>query len=340
MPALSGLACQANIYNSWTLNFKQKYVIMNNEKIVDKNIMKYVPGRTIVDEVGDSGWGQLLLPASSETKGKSNSGLSVMVFGSYFHGYLLLETLKKIEKRNPGRINIRGLVTDDPASPDAKISVKRRIWRMYDSPKTIWLETAMIESGLMGGMPVYTGKVKCDYFHELLSKWKPDVILVCVFGQIIDDFTINYPPLGIFNFHPSDLLSKYGAGPQPFQDLIDRDANTSKVTVHELTAQLDAGHVVGQSSDINVRFDDGSITDSILVIDDKMHTPIDIMATLLVRALVLQKEEGLSGKMHTIDFAKHFSADYKKMLMEPIHSKVPSDKLPMPSDKIDFSIQE
>lgn len=310
----------------------------NAEKTLDLNVLNDVAGRKITDDLGDSTWGQFFLPSPKEIPEYKMDGLRVAVFSSYLLGYLLLETLKKCEQHNPGRLNICGLVTDDPASPQAKISVKRRIWRLYEESEIINLETAMIESGLAGGMPVYTGKVKCDYFHELLTTWKPDVILVCVFGQIIDDFIINLPPMGIYNFHPSDLLSSHGAGPQPFQDLINRDAQTSKVTVHELTAELDGGHVVGQSSDVNVRFEDGSITDNILVIDDKMLKPIDHMATLLIQALVLQKEEGLKGKIHTIDFAKHFSAEYKKMLIEPIHTRKPSDKLPQPSNKIDFSI--
>jgi folate-dependent phosphoribosylglycinamide formyltransferase PurN len=310
----------------------------NAEKIVDANILHDVAGRKIINDVGDPGWGQLIIPAPQETSNKSEGGLRVVVFGSYLLGYKVLETLKKCEQANQGRINICGLVTDDPASPHAKISVKRRIWRLYDDSETVRLETAMIESGLTDGIPVYTGKVKTEYFHQLLDSWKPDVILVCVFGQIIDDYIINLPPHGIYNFHPSDLLSKHGAGPQPYQDLINRDATTSKLTIHELTAQLDGGHVVGQSSDVNVRFEDGSITDNILVIDDKMIQPADLMATLLIRALVLHKEEGLKGRIHTINFAKHFNPEYKKMLMEPIQSRIHSDKLPIPSDKLDFLI--
>jgi len=311
---------------------------MNNENIVDQKLIYDQSGRNIINDVGDSAWGQLILPASEELSNKSNSGLRVVVFGSYLLGYKILETLKKSEQANPGRVNLCGLVTDDPVNPNAKISVKRRIWRLYDDTEKINLETAIIESGLSGGMPVFTGKVKTEYFHELLASWKPDVILVCVFGQIIDDYIINFPKHGIYNFHPSDLLSKYGAGPQPYQDLINRDAKTSKVTIHELTAQLDGGHVVGQSSKVNVRFEDGSITDNVLVIDDKMIEPVDLMAKLLLRALVLQKEEGLKGRIQTIDFAKHFNPDYKKMLMKPILSREHSDKLPLPSHTIDYSI--
>ena len=95
----------------------------------------------------------------------------MVVFASYIQGWLLLETLKAFEKQHPSRLNIVGLVTDDPASSSAKISVKRRIWRLYDQQETTSIETSTIESGLKGGIPVYSGAVKTDYFWKLLKKW-------------------------------------------------------------------------------------------------------------------------------------------------------------------------
>lgn len=311
---------------------------MNPEEVVDKRIINDCPDRQIITNLGDSKWGQLILPGKEENPNKQDKGLRVVLFGSYLLGYLLGETLKKLEENNPDKINFIGLVTDDPASPKAKISVKRRIWRKYGAKETIGLETAMIESGLTAGVPVYTGAVKTDYFRNLLSQWNPDVILVCVFGQIIDVPIINYPSLGIYNFHPADLSAKYGAGPQPFQDLIDRGAKTSKVTIHHLTEDLDSGPIVGQSSPINVRFTDGSITNNILVLDDRMLQPIDYMGTLLIETLVKKKEAGLNEGIKTLDFAKHFSKSYKRELLEPITSTTPSKTLPMPSELINYNI--
>ena len=311
---------------------------MNAEEVVDKRIINDCPGRQIFSNLGDSKWGQLILPAKEENPNKKGKGLRVVLFGSYLLGYLLCETLKKLEDNNADKINFVGLVTDDPASPQAKISVKRRIWRKYGTKEIIGLESAMIESGLVAGVPVYTGAVKTDYFRNLLSQWNPDVILVCVFGQIIDAPIINFPSLGIYNFHPADLLAKYGAGPQPFQDLIDRDAKTSKVTIHHLTEDLDAGPIVGQSSPINVRFADGSITNDILVLDDRMLQPVDYLGTLLIETLVKKKEAGLQGSIKTIDFAKHFNDSYKRKLLEPITSTTPSKTLPMPSELINYNI--
>jgi len=303
-------------------------MINNLEEIVDEHLIHDDHGRKINSNVGDSGWGQLVLPSKKERNGKTDEGMRMVIFASYIHGWLLTETLKAFEKQNPSRLNIVGLVTDDPASSTARISVKRRIWRLYDQKEIIELETEMIESGLEGGIPVYTGAVKTEYFREVLKKWNPDVILVCVFGQIIDKPIINFPAYGIYNFHPADLLAGHGAGPQPFQDLIDRDAKTSKLTVHQLTIELDGGPILGQSPPVNVRFADGSITDNILVMEDIMIQPTEIMATLLTKALVLHKEKGMQGSMKKLDFAKHFDTKARKWLMQPVASKTPSKNLP------------
>ncbi len=310
----------------------------NAEHIVDANLILDDRGRKIQSSLGDSGWGQLIFPSEKETYNKTNQGLRVVVFGSYLLGYLLMETLHEFERRNPERLNIVGLVTDDPASPSAKISVKRRIWRKYNEDETIHLETAMIESGLKSGVPVYTGAVKTDYFRELLEKWNPDVILVCVFGQLIDAPIINYPKQGIYNFHPADLLAGHGAGPQPFQDLIDRQATTSKVTIHQLTTDLDAGPILGQLPPVNVRFADGSLTDNILVLDDKMLQPIDVMGALLAKTLILHYEAGRNGAVQKLDFAWHFNQKTKDWLMQPIISSEPSSDLPEPSKFVDYTL--
>ena len=230
------------------------------------------------------------------------------------------------------------MVTDDPVSPTAKISVKRRIWRMFDQKEIIDLETAIIESGLKSGIPVFTGAVKTEYFRKLMKKWNPDVILVSVFGQIIDEPIISYPKNGIYNFHPADLLAGYGAGPQPYQELIDRNAKTSKLTVHQLTVQLDAGPILGQSPPVNVRFSDGSITDNILVIDDKMIQVGDVIAALLIKTLILHKERGMKGPINKLDFGKHFNEKVRDWLMEPIPSNKHSEKLPIPSAYVDYQI--
>ena len=71
-------------------------------------------------------WGKRLLPAANERHAKCDQGLRILLIGSWTLGFLILETLKVLERGNPTRFNIVGLVTDDPMDPDAKISLKKR----------------------------------------------------------------------------------------------------------------------------------------------------------------------------------------------------------------------
>jgi folate-dependent phosphoribosylglycinamide formyltransferase PurN len=261
-----------------------------------------------------------------------------LVFASFLLGYLLLETLKELEKRNPGKINIVGLVTDDPANLKARISAEKRIWRLFNMRKKVELEKVMIESALASGIPCFTGEVKTESFRKLLAMWNPQAILVCVFGQILDRPIIDYPAFGIYNFHPADLVSHHGAGTKPYEDLIARRAECSKVTVHRVTEEVDAGPVVGQSPPINVQLKDGGFTNDVLVINDKMLVPIDRMAACLVSILVCKWVRGVSGCVEKLNFEELFPQEYKERLMQPIEEDIPKAELPLLDKEIKFAI--
>ncbi|MBI9037745.1 MAG: hypothetical protein JEY97_06390 [Bacteroidales bacterium] len=307
----------------------------NDEIPINKVLMADNDGRKVI-QVGDSRWGELIIPANTENPDKNSNGFRVLAINSFLLGYVLFETLKECEKRFPDKLNIVGLVTDDPANPNSKISLKRRIWRIYNEKERVVLESEMIEAALSFGVPCYTGEVKSDYFRKLLNYWKPDAILVCVFGQIVDAQIINYPKYGIYNFHPADLANHYGAGPRPYEDLINRNASTSKVTIHQITEDVDSGHIVCQSPPVNVRLENGKISDKILVLDDKMMKPIDKMGAALISALIRKKESGKTGKIDKLDVDNYFSDDYKKELMKPIISNIYIDTLPKIDKDLNF----
>lgn len=290
---------------------------------------KDYPDVKLIDNVGDSTWGRLVLPGTDETSDESSDPLKLVLICSYIQGHMVLDTVKAMADMNPGRIEIKGVVTDDPVDPNAKISVKRRIWRKYGEEETIYLENSIIESAIDASIPVYTGSVKTRYFHDLLGSWSPDAIIVCVFGQIIDSFVIDYPGMGIYNIHPADLKAGFGAGPQPFQDLINRNASTSRITIHQLSEELDSGHILGQSSPINIRYKDGSLPDDILILQDKILEPTVPMVYELVKTLVLKKSEGFTGKISHLDFSKHFTRELKQNLMKPIGEQKPKKDLPV-----------
>ncbi len=142
-------------------------------------------GRTFLPITG-SRWGELIMPAPDETSQPVAAGLRLVLFASFEFGYLALEAVKAYARRFPGRVQLVGLVTDDPVNQTARIGLKKRIWKYVDHDEIIAIETAIVESALREGVPAYTGEIKVDGFRNLLEAWKPDAIMSCVFGQVIE----------------------------------------------------------------------------------------------------------------------------------------------------------
>lgn len=283
-------------------------------------------------------WGELILPAMNETENKNTEGLKVLAICSWTLGFLAFETLKLMEKRLPGKLNLVGLVTDDPTDRNAKISKKRRFWRYYDKPRQEEFELGLVESALTFGIPCYTGDVKCEFFRNLLAEINPDLIIVSGFGQLIDQPIIDQPAYGIYNIHPADLLNHHGAGPQPWEDLIARKAKTTRVTIHKVSTTIDSGDIVGQSSLINVRLKNNEFTDNVRMIGEKTLLPVDHMVAELVCRILHRKNEGLKGPVNRIDFEKLFSRKFKNKLMEPVNPEKRGHLLPLPAEDIQFTV--
>lgn len=299
-----------------------------NENYLDRELINKDADRKVISNPEDSQWGQLILPGRNENLDKTNEGLRLLIIASYRTGGLLVKALTLFEKLFPDKLNIIGLITDDPASTDARISVKKRIWRLFDNEQRLDMEDDIIEHSLQAGVPVYTGAVKTEYAHKLLKQWDPEAIQVFVFGQIIDSPFITYPDLGIYNYHPADLVHHHGAGPRPYVDLLERDAKTSRFTIHQLSEELDSGHVIGQSPVINVRNKDGSITDNLLIIEDKMTEPVDFMAIILTNELIKKKQTKQAGKIETLNFVNYFTKEHKEFLKQPITETKSLESMP------------
>src|SRR5262249_49494980 len=193
--------------------------------------------------VAGARWGELILPASDEAAPRSSGGLRVVMFASFEFGYMALQSVKAYARRYPERVQLVGLVTDDPVNPTARIALNKRVWKFLDRDETFAIETAVVESALSDGVPAYTGEIKVDGFRDLLTAWRPDAIISCVFGQVIDAWIINRPAYGIYNFHPSDLAHGFGAGPAPADDLAARGMTSTVWSIHQVSEAVDAGHV-------------------------------------------------------------------------------------------------
>ncbi len=242
------------------------------------------PGRRFVTN-DDVRWGELVLPAPGENPDKGDSGMRVVALTSFPFGYLVLETVKAYECRFPGRLNLVGVITDDPVNSDARISLRKRIWNFVDPEHRLEIETATVEAGLSFGVPAYTGEIKNDWFRSRLREWRPDVILCCGFGQILDRPMLDLPSIGVYNFHPSDLAHSRGAGPAPFDAVKARNATTSCWTVHRMIEAVDQGPIVGSSPPIRVTDEDGALPEHPLPYYNKMADGLDHMVAAMLDAL-------------------------------------------------------
>jgi len=294
-------------------------------------------GRRIA-RVAGSRWGRLFLPASEEMAKKPHDGLRILCIGSWTLGLLTFETLLSQEARKSGGVRLVGLVTDDPLDVDAKISVKKRFWRYYDDSEREGYEWGILRRALSSGIPCYTGEIKCDVFREILVQWNPEAIVVAAFGQVIDETIITFPGYGIYNVHPSDLLHCHGAGPQPWEDIIERKASSTRVTIHKVSRTIDDGCIVGQSPEINVRLPDGSVSDDVRMIGEKTLVPVGPMVRELALALVDRKTIGARGPLDFLDFERIFSSDFKSRLMEPLDPVRRGHILPLPIGEEEYTV--
>jgi hypothetical protein len=293
-----------------------------NNRLIDYLVIRDRDERKF-RQVTDSRWGGLLEPAPGENPAKTDEGMRIALLCSWEFGYIVLETLKSIESDFPQKLNLVGLVTDDPISPDAKISVKKRIWSKLGIHEWVIDETSIIESALVHGTPVYTGEIKTGSFQHILQQWNPDAILVCVFGQLIDPYIISLPPYGIYNFHPSDLARNYGAGTAPYDDLAERHLESSVWTVHQVSEKIDSGHIVGQSPQICVLDKCNSLPKNPLVVYNRFAEALGPMVRILVEELYIRQERKAKGAIEKIDYPALYPAEIGKMLLKPIEAMEP-----------------
>jgi len=86
--------------------------------------------------------------------------------------------------------------------------------------------------------------VNAPRFIEYAKGLNVDLIVVCVFPQILKAAILHTPRLGVINCHPS-LLPRY-AGPQPEFWMLKKGEALAGVTVHVMTEGIDAGDIVAQ----------------------------------------------------------------------------------------------
>ncbi|MBP6978552.1 MAG: formyltransferase family protein [Bacteroidales bacterium] len=282
---------------------------------------------TVIRELA-SEWGELILPAS---KRKLQRGLRILLFGSTTAGHLVLKTLLHFDRNHPGKIDIRAVATDDTRDPLAKIGIRKRVWKYYSSQEQRSLMDLVIQEACSAGIPCYTGGVKNDYFKGLLQQWDPELILMCCFGQKIDGFIYRYPSYGMYNFHPSDLVSNIGAGAKPFESTILEGRTISKMILHMVTENIDGGPIVGISPPVSIVTSHGTYPDNFLVLQEKIPSICGWMTYGLLASILDRQDRGDHEMITSIDYERIIPRSVKEMLMEPVtNDPLKIKKLPFP----------
>ena len=107
------------------------------------------------------------------------------------------------------------------------------------------------------GLPVYTCSAKSDKAFEIISDFKPDLLFVVAYGQILPKRLLDAPRLYPVNVHFS-LLPKY-RGATPVNTALLNGDRISGTTVMVMGEELDSGDIL-LSSECEVSPDDNATT--------------------------------------------------------------------------------
>ncbi len=106
-------------------------------------------------------------------------------------------------------------------------------------------ESAVKRVAVQAGVPISQPKtLRTPEAFARLQSWRPDVIVVAAFGQILRQNVLDLPPHGCINVHAS-LLPRW-RGAAPVQAAIRAGDATSGVTIMRMDAGLDTGPILSQ----------------------------------------------------------------------------------------------
>lgn len=95
------------------------------------------------------------------------------------------------------------------------------------------------------GLPVIQPeKLKQPECMKQIEAWKPDLIIVVAFGQILRQNVLDLPPFGCLNVHAS-LLPRW-RGASPIQAAILHGDQVTGVTIMKMDAGVDTGAILAQ----------------------------------------------------------------------------------------------
>ncbi|MBX9702154.1 MAG: hypothetical protein K2X74_22150, partial [Acetobacteraceae bacterium] len=112
-------------------------------------------------------WGALLTPphaaeppdvaAPPDTVGDP---FRLVLFGSFWIGHTALRGALAYQRQGPSPARLVGVTTDDPISPRARISLRKRAWGLMTEEERLAVKLGLLGTALDAGVPVYTGEIK------------------------------------------------------------------------------------------------------------------------------------------------------------------------------------
>jgi len=143
-------------------------------------------------------------------------------------------------------IPLRALIESD-RSVDVVAVGSQHTPAHYNSkfPVRVACSTAIESLALRHGIALIELSGDWSAVVEQLTRVGPDVILVSCFGRKLPDNIISIPRYGCFNLHPS-LLPSF-RGPRPVFWQFRAGAEPLGISLHCVSAEIDAGDIVAQS---------------------------------------------------------------------------------------------
>ena len=270
-----------------------------------------------VETLEGARWGSLVAPHKALALDGADA-FRVVLFGSFWIGHAALRGILSYQRQGPAAARLAGVVTDDPITPHARISLKKRAWGLMTEPERLAVKLALVRTAVDAGVPVYTGEIKTPGFRRLLAEWRPHAIITCGFGQLLDRAILEAVPHGAYNCHPTDLANGHGAGPAPWDDMTARGVHHTVWSVHQMTEIFDAGPVIGQTPPINVGDAAGRVPADRRSFFYKVLPPIGWMVMRVLDALVQRRAQGLRGPLTRVDLADGMPPGLRRRLDSPI----------------------
>jgi len=297
-------------------------------------VLTTLPWLAAIQPLEGARWGALLTPAAPAIlRPGREEGFRLALFGSFWIGHAALRAALAYQRRGPAPMRLVGLSTDDPISPGARISLRKRAWGLMTAAERRSVMLAQLGTALEAGVPVHTGEIKTPGFRRLLAEWRPDAIITCGFGQVLDRAILEAVPYGAYNCHPTDLANGHGAGPNPWDDMYARGVHHTVWAVHEMIEIVDAGPVLAQTPPINVGDAAGRLPEDRRSFFYKVVPPIGWMVLRLLDALVRRKAEGKPGRPARLDLDAAMPPALRQRIGQPLPPDWESWPIPEPGDE-------